>query len=128
MGLKQHSERASVAPPSDPAWGRLAVKGETAPVVRFAVGDRSVSFPLHGLTRWELQPGPTDTLTIRAADETVTVRGNGLAVVRDALDEGSLLLLRVKPGRFPAAPAGETIVTGITFEAKAPTRAADSDR
>lgn len=128
MGLKQHPERASTAPPNGPAWGRLAEKGETAPVVRFAVGDRSVSFPFHGLTRWELQPGSTDTLTISASDQTVTVRGNGLAAVRDALDAGLLLLLRVKPGRFPAASASKTLVTGITFEAKAPNRVADGDR
>lgn len=116
MALKGHPDKAAIAPASRaPAWGVLAEEDEAAPVVRFATGDRSVSFPLHAFKRWEFQPGAPDTLTIRIEDETVTVQGHGLAVVRDALDAGALLILRAKPGRLPSAAPGETAVTGITF-------------
>lgn len=97
------------------AWGVLTDDNETAQVVRFVDADRSVSFPLHAFKRWEFNPGTTDTLVIRVEEELVTVQGRGLAAVRDALDAGALLVLRVKPGRAPSAPPDETSVSGITF-------------
>ena len=99
MALKSHPDREAIVPASRAlTWGVLAEEGETAQVVRFATGDRSVSFPIHAFKRWEFKPGAADTLTIRIEDETVTVQGHGLAVVRDALDAGALLILRAKPG------------------------------
>lgn len=116
MALKGQFENEPVAPPSRTrSWGVLTANDETAQVVRFVVGDRSVSFPLHAFKRWELVSGATDTLTIRIDQEIVTVQGRGLAVVRDALDAGELLVLRAKPGRLPSAPPDETTVTGLTF-------------
>ena len=116
MALKGHPDKAAVAPASRAlTWGVLAEEGDAAQVVRFATGDRSVSYPFHAFKRWEFTPGTPDTLTIRIEDETVTVQGHGLAVVRDALDAGALLILRAKPGRLASAPPGETAVTGITF-------------
>ena len=116
MALKGHPDKAAIAPASRTLpWGVLAEEGDAAQVVRFATGDRSVSFPLHAFKRWEFKLGTPDTLTIRIEDETVTVQGHGLAVVRDALDAGALLILRAKPGRLPSSPPGETTVTGITF-------------
>lgn len=116
MALKGHPDKEAVAPASRAlTWGMLAEEGEAAQVVRFVTGDRSVSFPFHAFKRWEFIPGMADTLTIRIEDETVTVQGHGLAVVRDALDAGALLILRAKPGRLPSASPGETVVTGITF-------------
>lgn len=115
MALKQNPETVPAPPAKDPAWGKLAEKGETAPVVRFAIGGGSVSFPLHTIRRWELKPSPPETLVIAAGAETITVTGQGLAAVRDALDAGTLFILRQKPGRGPAASAAETVVTGITF-------------
>ena len=115
MALKQQHPTASAAPPEEPVWGRLAEKGETAPVVRFERSDGSVSFPLHALRRWELKPGPPECLAIAAGLETVTVTGQGLAALRNALDAGTLLIVRQRPRRGPAAAATETIVTGITF-------------
>lgn len=115
MALKQNPETAPPPPTKEPAWGKLAEKGESAPVVRFAIGDGSVSFPLHTLRRWELKPGPPERLVIAAGGEAITVTGQGLAAVRDALDAGTVIIIRQKPGRGPAASATETIVTGITF-------------
>lgn len=115
MALKQDPETAPPPPAKEAAWGKLAEKGETAPVLRLVSGDGSVSFPLHTLRRWELRPGPPETLVIAAGAETVTVTGQALAAVRDALDAGTLMILRQKPGRGPAASATETVVTGITF-------------
>ena len=116
MALKTQFENEPVAPPSRTrSWGVLTDNGETAQVVRFVVRDRSVSFPFHAFKRWEFAPGATDTLTIRIEQEIVTVQGRGLAVVRDALDAGELLVLRVRVGRLPPASADETTVTGITF-------------
>ena len=116
MALKGQFENEPVAAPSRTrSWGVLTDNGETAQVVRFVVGDRSVSFPFHAFKRWEFAPGATDTLTIRIEQEIVTVQGRGLAVVRDALDAGELLVLRVRPGRLPSVSPEETTVTGITF-------------
>lgn len=116
MALKGHPEADLTAPlPRVRAWGVLTDDDETAQVVRFVVADRSVSFPFHAFKRWEFNPGTTDSLVIRVEDEIVTVQGRGLATVRDALDAGALLVLRVKPGRAPSASPDETIVTGITF-------------
>ena len=116
MALKTQFEHEPVAPPSRTrSWGVLTDNGETAQVVRFVVGDRSVSFPFHAFKRWEFAPGATDILTIRIEQKIVTVQGRGLAVVRDALDAGELLVLRVRVGRLPPTSADETTVTGITF-------------
>ena len=116
MALKGHPEtEPSAPPPRVRSWGVLTEDEETAQVVRFVVADRSVSFPFHAFRRWEFNPGTTDNLTIRIEEEIVTVQGRGLAAVRDALDAGALLVLRVKPGRVPSAPTDETTVTGITF-------------
>jgi hypothetical protein len=116
MALKGHPEAdPATLLPRVRAWGVLTDNDETAQVVRFVVADRSVSFPFHAFKRWEFNPGTTDTLVIRVEDEIVTVQGRGLAAVRDALDAGALLVLRVKPGRVPSAPPDETTVTGITF-------------
>jgi len=116
MALKGHPEAEPTAPmPRVRAWGVLTDDDETAQVVRFVVADRTVSFPFHAFKRWEFNPGTTDTLVIRVEEEIVTVQGRSLSVVRDALDAGALLVLRVKPGRAPSAPPDETTVTGITF-------------
>jgi hypothetical protein len=116
MALKTQFENEPAAPPSRMrSWGVLTDNDETAQVVRFVVGDRSVSFPFHAFKRWEFAPGATDLLTIRIEQEIVTVQGRGLAVVRDALDAGELLVLRAKAGRLLSAPTDETTVTGITF-------------
>lgn len=117
MALKDHPATKPVAPPSrECAWGVLADGDEAALAVRFVLGERSVSFPMHALKRWEFSPGATDTLTIQANAERIVVQGHGLAAVRDALDAGALRVLRTKPGRGAVAAApGETVVIGIAF-------------
>jgi hypothetical protein len=117
MALKHLADQDKPAPTAGGVpWGRLAEKGETAQAVRFAVGDRTVSFPFHCLKRWEFIPGSPDALIIQADDETITVNGRLLGPIRDALDAGTLLVLRTRVGRFSgAAVPDETAVTGITF-------------
>ena len=63
-------------------------------------------------------PVRTSRAAARAASidrEVVTVQGQDLAAVRDALDTARLLILRVKAGRAPVDPKAGTIVTSITF-------------
>ncbi len=116
MALKGHPDAAPVPPTSrSRPWGVLAEEGDGAQVVRFVVGDKSVSIPFHTFKRWEYSPGTAETITIRTDSEIITIAGRGLADVRDALDAGELLILRVKSGRAPTAPSDETTITGITF-------------
>lgn len=116
MALKDHTETSPAAPQSRTrSWGLLTDGDETAQVVRFVVGDKSVSFPLHAFKRWEFMPGATEMIAVRTEAETITITGRGLAAVRDALDAGELLVLRVKPGRATSEPPDETAVTGIAF-------------
>ncbi len=119
--LKQHPSAQSDLPSPASPWVVLAPEGEPATIVRFVVADRSVSFPYHGLTRWEFTPGNSDCLAIRFDDEIVTLQGHGLAALRDALDGGRLLAVQVRPGRAPVSATGGTVVTAITFAPVKPT-------
>lgn len=115
MSIKQHPDKAPVLPPTPPAWGLLAAKGDAAAAVRFVTGSGSVSFPYHTLSRWELSTGATDRLVVRAGREQVTLTGRSLATLRDALDEGILLQVRVSPARYAEVRSG-IMVTSIAIE------------
>lgn len=78
------------------------------------LGSRSISFPSHTLARWEFTAGNPECLTVRAGKELVTVTGRNLAVLRDSLDEGTLLQVRVTPARYAEMHSG-TQVTSITI-------------
>lgn len=120
MSLKGNPEREALPPLNGPGWGRLAEKGTTAAVVSFVIGENSVSYPAHGLKRWELSPGPPEMLKIEAGEEVVTVSGRGLHVIRDALDAGLLVSLRVRTGRFAPVSTGETVVLEINIRSARP--------
>lgn len=102
-----------------PAWGRLADEGRTAIVVRFVLLDRTLSLPYHTLVRWELSVGESEALAIQAAGVLVTVRGRGLAILRDGLDQARLEQVRAQGERaaLRAAP-GEPWIQGIAVEVK----------
>lgn len=114
MSIKQHPDKDPILPPPPPAWGLLAAKGDMAAAVRFILGNRSVSFPYHTLARWEHSAGNPESLTVRAGKELITVTGRSLAVLRDALDEGMLLQIRMTPARYADVRSG-TQVSSITI-------------
>lgn len=96
-------------------WGELSPEGQTAVVVRFALGDRWVSFPASQFIRWEHALGEPEVLTIKTPQEEVLIEGQSLAQVRAALDLGRLCELRVNFPRPTGARPGPQ-VRRITIE------------
>jgi hypothetical protein len=103
-----------VAPPPL-TWGEVAPPGELAAVVRFVLEDRTVSFPVAQLRRWESVPGDREALTISIGTELVLVEGQELAAIRAALDLGRLCEVRLNyPAKTGARPGPR--VRRITIE------------
>jgi hypothetical protein len=96
------------------SWGRLSSEGRSAAVVRFILPDRTVSFPYHTLAYWEHSVGETETLSILAGSNLVTIRGRRLGVLRDGLDMTRLDQVRAQGERaaLRAAP-DETWIQSI---------------
>ena len=102
--------------PAPPAWGRLADEGRKVAVVRFVLPDRTISIPYGNLTRWELQTGDAQTLTLHTTGGRLTIRGRDLETLRDALDNARLESVRARGDR-PAAPGrGEPWIRSIAPE------------
>lgn len=115
MSLKPQPNRtASVSEPVSPSWGLVADAGENISVVRFETSTGAHTFPYHTLTRWTLSAA-ADELRIHAGREIVTLRGRHLGVLRDALDEGRLKLVRPTAARYEAIRTG-TAVRSIELE------------
>lgn len=114
MSINAHPGKDPLAPPPPRSWGVVAPENQTAVAVRFVLTDRSVSFPVGELRRWEHVAGNPETLTINAGRELVTVEGQNLADVRAALDEARLRELRTA-GSKSAVRAGPQ-VHRITIE------------
>ena len=102
--------------PAPPNWGEITPEGRTATVVRFALGDRWVSFPADQFKRWEHAPGEPELLSIRTDKEEIIIEGGELGEVRAALDLGRLCELRVNFPRATGARPGPQI-RRITIEA-----------
>lgn len=115
MSIKQHPDKEPVLPPAPPSWGLLAAKGDLAAAVRFIIGNRTVSYPCHALSRWELSAGNADSLVIWTGKDQVTVTGRKLAALRDALDDGVLLQVKISAARYADVRTGP-MVTAITIE------------
>lgn len=117
MSLKHSTEKPSVARPAAPSWGRLAKDGETARALCFCLEKRSVSYPADAIARWEFLLGNPDALVITADQETITVLGRKLIVLRDALNSGRLLEVTVtaKPTADDCTTENETTVSEIRF-------------
>jgi len=64
-----------LAPPPSPTWGEIAPDGKVATVLRVALPDRWVSFPVGQLTQWEHQVGEPELLTIQTAKREIVVTG-----------------------------------------------------
>lgn len=114
MALKQLPHKPPAPLPAAPDWGVIATEGEAASVLRLDTGDASESLPYHTLTRWSLNPGTEETLTIHAGGATATICGWELEPVRDALDAGRLLSVVAVERRYVATKTG-TVITNITI-------------
>lgn len=68
--------------------------------VRIETADRSFSYLAAELRSWILRAeGDRDVLLLRTGREAFTVRGVGLHLVRDALEQQRLHALRISAGR-----------------------------
>lgn len=114
MSINSHPGKDPLAPPTPRAWGLVAPERQTASALRLVLADRSVSFPLSELKRWEHIAGNPETLTILAGREVITIEGQNLAEVRQALDDARLRELR-SSGAKPSVRTGPQ-VRGITVE------------
>lgn len=101
MSINSHPGKDPLAPPAPRTWGAVAPERQTASALRLVLADRSVSFPLGELKRWEHVAGNPETLSILAGKEVITVEGLNLAEVRQALDDS-----RLRELRFSGAKAG----------------------
>lgn len=108
MSLKPQPNRVPVSEPVAPSWGLVADAGENVTVVRFETPTGAHTFPYHTLTRWTLSSA-NDELRIHAGREVVTLRGRDLGVLRDALDEGRLKLVRPAPARYESLRTGAAV-------------------
>ncbi|MDP1578795.1 MAG: hypothetical protein Q8M02_00855 [Candidatus Didemnitutus sp.] len=117
MALKEFAHKSPAPLPATPAWGVVAGDDETLSVLRLEMTDRTESLPYHTLTRWTLQLGSDEILTIHAGSLVVKVRGRELAPVRDALDVGRLVSVRAVESRYLPLKTG-TVVTGITVSSE----------
>ncbi len=98
-----------------PNWGEISPVDRPAPVVRFALVDRWVSFPADQFTRWEHAIGEPELLTIKTGKEEIVIEGRELSEIRAALDLGRLCELRVNFPRPTGARPGPQ-VRRITIE------------
>jgi hypothetical protein len=120
MPLRTNPEREYASRTPAPTWGRLLPKGDESSTIRFEpTPGRSISLPVHCLKRWLYTEGPAESLQILADELQITIRGSHLALIRDALDEGTLQCLRVNGTRSPTPPGG-TIITAIEFAVESP--------
>lgn len=116
MALKHPANKPPALPPA-PAWGVVS-EGDTIPgILRLECPGQSESLPYHTLTRWTLQSGTDDLLTLYSGNLVITLRGRELAPVRDALDAGRLVSVRTTESRYLPIKTG-TVVTGITVASK----------
>jgi hypothetical protein len=83
-------------------------------VLRLVLADRSVSFPLGELKRWEHLAGSQETLILQTPRETITVEGLHLTEIRQALDDLRLRELRTSAPKIPARTG--PVVRRITIE------------
>ena len=84
-------------------------------VVRFALVDRVVTFPVDQFKRWEHLAGEPELLTISTDKEEIVIEGRELAEVRAALDLCQLREVRINYPRSPGNRPGPR-VQRITVE------------
>lgn len=115
MSIEVQPGKKPLTPSAPPSWGELSPDGRTARVVRFAPGDRVVTFPADEFQRWEHAAGEPERLTITAGKEQIVIEGRELGEIRAALDLGRLCEVRVNFPRPGGARPGPQ-VRQITIE------------
>lgn len=116
MSIDQQPGKKPLASNALSTWGETTPEGQTALVVRFALSDRVVTFPIAEFRRWEHVAGEPEVLMISTGKEQIVIEGRELAPIRAALDLGRLTELRTNRERS-AAQTGPC-VRQITMEAK----------
>ena len=119
MSIKVSPSAPPLTPPPAPLWGKVTAEDKNASVVRFVLADRTVSFPIAELERWELIAGNPERLKIVAGKTVVTIEGSALAVIRDALDKVSVIEVRTTKRVLPFAADGaptSPVVRAIAVE------------
>ena len=114
MSIKQSAKNDPLMPPPVPPWGKIEPEGKTTEVVRFVLADRTVSFRLSEVKRWEHVAGNPETLVLKAGKEAVTIEGKELVTIREALDKARLVEVRINANRPSLQPG--PVVRAITIE------------
>lgn len=114
MSIEPHPGRKALVPPPPPHWGEVVPAGESALVLRFALGDRVVSYPSSEFNRWEHVNGTPETLILATDKEEIVIEGSELAPIRAALDLGRLAEVRLTYSRQPSRPGPK--IERITIE------------
>jgi hypothetical protein len=109
MSIEPHPGKKPLVRPPPPSWGEIAPDGQTALVVRFALGDRAVTFPADEFKRWEHVPGEPELLTISTGKEQIVIEGRELAEVCAALDLGRLCEVRINFPRSSGVRPGPQV-------------------
>lgn len=104
MSILHQPGQKPLVPPPPPTWGEVAAENETAPVVRFVLADRVVTFPLSELKRWDHIAGEPEVLSISVGREQVVIEGAELGPIRAALDQRRLREVRPNHERSKARP------------------------
>lgn len=115
MSIDPHPGKMPLLPPAPPNWGETVPEGKPVLVVRFALVDRVVTFPVDQFKRWEHIAGEPERLTISTDKEEIVIEGRELAEVRAALDLGRLCEVRINYPRPSSARPGPR-VQRITIE------------
>jgi hypothetical protein len=122
MSIEVYPGDRPLAPPPPPTWGEIAPDGKVATVLRLALPDRWVSFPVDQFKRWDHEVGEPELLTIKAEKDRIVVEGRDLDPVRIALDLGRLSELRTnfpnKAKPRPGPQVSRITVETITVESK----------
>lgn len=115
MSIDTHPGTKPLNIPAPPSWGEIAPAGELATVIRFAMVNRFVSYPVAQFTRWEHAVATPETLILSTARDTVVIEGRDLAEIRAALELGRLCEVRTNyPLKSGARPGPQ--VRSITIE------------
>jgi hypothetical protein len=104
LKTKQGTESVSDQPMTGP-WGRIVYDHQLPSTIRFQKMDKwrpvTYSYPYRGLSRWEYRHAHSgEEIVIQAVADTVTITGKNLERLAEALDQGTLALVREMGDEF----------------------------
>jgi hypothetical protein len=114
MSIEPHPGKKPLVPPPPLPWGEVVPVGETALALRFALGDRVVTYPCSEFKRWEHVNGTPETLLLATDKQEIVIEGSDLTAIRAALDLGRLAEVRLTFSRQPTRPGPR--IERITIE------------